>query len=106
MRFINVAAAGAMAIAVLLVAPAVLVAPSAHADNGIEGYARCVGGGAQPPPPGVRPENWFPSVHVIETDVDGAVPPAQIVERLVDMGVNRPDAVRQVQCFLAYEPRG
>ncbi|OJZ75248.1 hypothetical protein BRW65_05400 [Mycobacterium paraffinicum] len=101
MRFIHVAA-----IAVLLVVPSVLVAGSAHADNGIEGYARCIGGGAQPPPPGVRPENWFPSVHVIETDMDGAVPPAQIVERLVVMGVNRPDAVRQVQCFMAYEPRG
>ncbi len=104
MRFINHAAAVGVAIAVLAIPSAALMgAPSAHADSGIDGYARCVG--AEPPPPGVSPHNWFPSVYVIETDFDSAVPPAQIAQRLVEMGVKPNDAVTRVQCFVAYEPR-
>lgn len=96
--------AAGVAIAAMLMSPAALMgAPPAHADNGIEGYARCVG--MEPPPPGVTPKNWFPSVHVIETDFDSAVPPAQIVQRLVDMKVKPDDALRRVQCYLAYQPR-
>jgi hypothetical protein len=106
MRLVYVAAARGMAIAVLLVTPVMLMGTSsAHADSGIEGYARCIGGGAQPPPPGVTPETWFPSVHVIQTDSDSGVPAAEIVQRLVGMGVSQKDAVTRVQCFYAYEPR-
>jgi hypothetical protein len=106
MRFTNPIAATGAAVAVLVIAPGVLMgASSAHADSGIDGYARCIGGGAVPPPPGVSPENWFPSVHVIQTDLDSAVPPAEVTHRLVNMGVKPDDAVRRVQCFLAYEPR-
>jgi hypothetical protein len=106
-RSIYVAAVVGMAIAVPLIAPVVLMgASSAHADTGVDGYARCIGGGAKPPPPGVSAEDWFPSVHVIATDLDSAVPPAQVVQRLVVMGVNPNDAVTRVQCFVANQPRG
>jgi hypothetical protein len=107
MRSIYVAAVVSMAIAVLLMAPAVLMGvSSAHADTGISGYVRCVGGDAKPPPPGVDAEFWFPSVHVIAGDLDSGVPPDQVAQRLVDMGVKPNDAVTRVQCFVANQPRG
>ena len=107
MRSISVAAADGMAIAVLLIAPVVLMeVPSAHADTGINGYVQCLGGDAKPPPPGVSADTWFPSVHVMATDFDGGVPPAQIVQILVGMGVNPDDAATRVRCFVAYQPRG
>ena len=107
MRFIYVVAAVGTAIAVLLVAPVVLIgASSAHADTGVNGYARCLGGDAKPPPPGVNAEDWFPSVHVMATDLDSGDSPAQVVQILVGMGVKPNDAVTRVQCFMANEPRG
>ena len=107
MRFIYVVAAVGTAIAVLPVAPVVLNgASSAHADTGVNGYAHCLGGDAKPPPPGVNAEDWFPSVHVMATDLDSGDSPAQVVQILVGMGVNPNDAVTRVQCFMANEPRG
>ena len=107
MRFIYVVAAVGTAIAVLLVAPVVLIgASSAHADTGVNGYARCLGGDAKPPPPGVSAEDWFPSVHIITSDFDSGVPAAEITRRLVDMGVAPNDAATRVRCFLANQPRG
>jgi len=103
----RVAAVVGMAIAVSLIAPGVLMGvPSAHADTGIDGYVSCVGGDTKPPPPGVNADVWFPSVHVIQHDFDGGVPSAQIIQRLVDMGVSPNDAATRVRCFLANEPRG
>ncbi len=102
-----VAAAVGTAGVVLLIAPVVLTgAPSAHADTGLDGYARCVGGDTKPPPPGVSAEDWFPSVHVIANDLDSGVPSAQVTQRLVQMGVDPKDAATRVQCFLANQPRG
>jgi hypothetical protein len=43
---------------------------------------------------------------VIATDLDGGVPSAQIIQRLVEMGVAPNDAATRVQCFLANQPRG
>jgi hypothetical protein len=107
MRSICAAAAVGMAVAVLLIAPVLLTAgSSAHAETGPNGYAHCLGGDAKPPPPGVSAEDWFPSIHVIQTDLDGGVPSAQIVQILVSMGVQPNDAVTRVQCFLANQPRG
>jgi hypothetical protein len=107
MRSICIAAAGGMAVAVLLITPVVLMGgSSAHADTGINGYVQCLGGDAKPPPPGVSAENWFPSVHVIAADLDSGVPPARIAQILVGMGVKPNDAVTRVQCFVANEPRG
>jgi hypothetical protein len=106
-RSIYVAVAVGMAIAVLLIAPVVLMGASpTHADTGIDGYVRCLGGDAKPPPLGVSAENWFPSVHVMATDLDSGVPPAQVVQKLVAAGVNPNDAVKRVQCFLVNQPRG
>ncbi|OCB33258.1 hypothetical protein A5675_02130 [Mycobacterium malmoense] len=98
MRFLYVAAAVGVAVAVPM------AASQAHAETGVNGYVRCLGGDAKPPPPGVSAENWFPSVHVIATDIDGAVPPDQVVQRLVVMGVKPEDAAKQVQCFIANQP--
>ena len=107
MRSIPVAAVVGVAVAVLLIAPVMLMeASSAHADTGINGYVQCLGGDAKPPPPGVSAENWFPSVHVMATDFDSGVPPAQIAQILVGMGVKPDDAVTRVRCFVAYQPRG
>ena len=99
MRSISVAAAVGMAVAVLLNTPA-------HADTGINGYAQCLGGDTKPPPPGVSAEDWFPSVHVMAADFDGGVPPAQIVQILVGMGVKPDDAATRVRCYVAYQPHG
>lgn len=106
-RLISVAAPVGLAAAVLLIAPVVLMEPSsAHADTGINGYVQCLGGDTKPPPPGVSAENWFPSVHVIQADFDAGVPPAQIAQILVGMGVKPDDAVNRVRCFVANQPRG
>ncbi|MCV7393298.1 hypothetical protein [Mycobacterium paraseoulense] len=98
MRFTYVAAAVCVTTAVLI------GASPAHADTGVDGYVQCLGGDAKPPPPGVSAEDWFPSVHVMWTDFSGGVPSAQIVQRLVDMGVKPSDAATQVRCFLANLP--
>jgi hypothetical protein len=106
MRFISVAAVRT-AVAALLAVPVVLsMASSAHADTGVNGYASCLGGDAKPPPPGVRANDWFPSVELIANDLDSAIPPAQIVQVLVGMGVSPNDAATRVRCFVANQPRG
>ncbi|GBG40273.1 hypothetical protein NJB14197_46750 [Mycobacterium montefiorense] len=95
------------AIAMVLIAPIMLMgAAYAHAESGLDGYARCVGGDTKPPPPGVSAEVWFPSVHVITNDFDSGIPSAQIIQILVGMGVKPSDAATRVQCFLANQPRG
>jgi hypothetical protein len=101
MRFIYIAAAVGVAVTVPVVP---MGASPAHADTGSVGYAQCIGNGAKPPPQGVKAEDWFPSVHVMDTDINGGVPPAQLVQILVGMGVKQDDAVRQVQCFLVNQP--
>ncbi|WP_082948091.1 hypothetical protein [Mycobacterium sp. 852014-52450_SCH5900713] len=98
MRFIYVAAAVGITIAVPM------GASPAHADTGVNGYVQCVGGDAKPPPPGVNAEDWFPSIHVIATDIDGGVPSNQVEARLVEMGVAPADAVKRVHCFMANRP--
>ncbi|OBF61325.1 hypothetical protein A5753_19030 [Mycobacterium sp. 852002-51971_SCH5477799-a] len=98
MRFMCVAAAAAVPIAMLI------GTSSAHADTGVDGYVQCLGGDAKPPPPGVRAENWFPSLHVIDTDIGSGIPSAEVVRRLVDMGVSPNDAETRVRCYLANLP--
>jgi hypothetical protein len=102
MRFIYVAAAVSMAIAVLFIAPVVLLmgASSAHADT--NGYLRCVGSDEVAP---LGPAaDWLPSVRVIETDLDSGDSPAQVAQILAGMGVKPNDAVTQVQCVRANWP--
>ncbi len=106
-RFSYIGAAVGMAIAVLLIAPGLVMGASpAYAETGVNGYASCLGGDAKPPPPGVSAEDWFPSVHIITSDFDSGVPAAEITRRLVDMGVAPNDAATRVRCFLANQPRG
>ena len=93
-----------MAITVLFIAPVALMGPFAHADNGTDGYLRCIKSDAPPPPPGVHGVDSLPFVKFIQANFGSAVPPAQIVAKLVDMGVKPNDAVMQVQCVMAYEP--
>ena len=103
MRFIYVAAAVGMAIAVLLIAPVVLMGPSsAHADTGVNGYLRCVGSDAVAPLGPAR--EWSGSVRVIETRLNSGESPARAAQVLTGMGVNPNDAATQVQCVLANWP--
>lgn len=98
MRFIYVAAAASMAIAVSI------GAPPAKADTGVNGYVQCLGGDAKPPPPGVIAENWFPSLHVIDNDIASGIPSAEVVQRLINMGVKPEDAATRVRCYQANLP--
>ena len=93
MRIIYLAAAVGMAIAVLLIAPVVLMgASSAHADT--NGYVSCTGSNGGTPD----------SVRVIKTELNSAYSPAQAAQILTAMGVNPNDAAAQVQCVLANWP--
>jgi hypothetical protein len=101
MRIIYVAAAVGMAVAVLFIAPAVLMgASSAHADS--NSYLRCMGSDAEAPPGPAR--EWSGSVRVIETDLDSGGSPAQVAQILAGMGVKPNDAAAQVQCVVANWP--
>jgi hypothetical protein len=93
MRIIYLAAAVGMAIAVLPIAPVVLMgASSAHADT--NGYVSCTGSNGGTPD----------SVRVIKTELNSAYSPAQAAQILTAMGVNPNDAAAQVQCVLANWP--
>ena len=101
MRIIYVAAAVGMAIAVLPIAPTVLMgASSAHADT--NGYLRCIGSEAEAPLGPAR--EWSGSVRAIETRLNSGESPAQAASVLTGMGVKPDDAATQVQCVLANWP--
>lgn len=101
MRFIYVAAAVGMAVAILFIAPVVLMGASpAHADT--KSYLRCIGSDAEAPLGAAR--DWSPSVSAIETHLDSGDSPAQVAQILTGMGVKPNDAVTQVQCVLANWP--
>jgi hypothetical protein len=103
MRFIFVAAAVGMAIAVPFSAGVVMGAASAHADAGIDLYVRCLQSD-----PGIPPrenaEDWIPTVRTIQTGLDSALFPAEVAQKLVGAGVTPNDAVAEVQCVLATVP--
>jgi hypothetical protein len=101
MRFTYFAAVIGMAIAVLVIAPVVLMgASSAHADT--NGYLRCIGSDAEAPLGPAR--EWSGSVRVIETRLNSGESPAQAAQVLTGMGVKPNDAAAQVQCVLANWP--
>jgi hypothetical protein len=103
MRFTYVAAAVGMAIAVLFMAPVVLMgASSAHADTGINGYLRCIESAGVPPRQ--RAEDWSLTVRVIKGGLNSAESPAEVAQKLAAMGVKPNDAVAEVQCVMANEP--
>jgi hypothetical protein len=95
-----VAAAVGTAIAVLFIAPVVLMgASSAHADTGINGYLRCIDSAGVPPRQ--HAEDWSPTIKVIEWNLNNAESPAEVAQRLAAMGVKPNDAVAEVQCVIA-----
>lgn len=103
LRFIYVVAAVGMAIAVQFIAPVVLASP-AHADDGIDDYARCVSDAGLPPRQ--RAEDWVPTVRMIEFDLNSALSPAQVAQMLVSSGVKPNDAAAEVQCARAVPAAG
>jgi hypothetical protein len=101
MRFIRLAAAVSMGIAVLVMGPVVLMgASAAHADT--HGYLRCIKSDAEPPPDARE----LPGVSLIEQDLNSGDSAAQVVQILVGMGVKPSDAVREVQCVQVNWPIG
>jgi hypothetical protein len=103
MRFTYVVAAVGIALAVLFIAPAVLMGvSSAHADPGINGYLRCIDSAGVPPRQSA--EDWSPTVRVIQTGLNNAESPAEVAQKLTAMGARPNDAVAEVQCVMAYDP--
>jgi len=96
-----VAAAAGVAIAVPFIASVVLGAPTAHADLGMggDGYLRCIDSAGVPPKQ--NPDDWAPTINVIETDLNSAESPAEVAQRLTAMGVKPHDAIAEVQCVMA-----
>jgi hypothetical protein len=102
MRFIYVAAAVAMAIAVLLVAPVVLMgAPSAHAD--LSGYRRCVGSIAELPLKEPDPQS-LQLARLIEQDINSGVSPAAEAQKVAQTGFDPHAASAVVQCAMQERP--
>jgi len=98
-----VAAPVGTAIAVLFIAPVVLMGPSsAHADTGINGYLRCIESAGVPPRE--RAEDWSLTIRVIKGDLNSAESPGEVAQKLAGMGVKPNDAIAEVQCVMANEP--
>jgi hypothetical protein len=101
MRFIYVAAAVGMAIAVLFIAPAVLMGESAHAD--IDGYSRCVGKITEIPLEEHNPQNLH-LAGVIAQDLNSGVSPAAEAQKVAQMGFDPRVANGIVQCVVQEHP--
>jgi len=98
-----VAAPVGTAIAVLFIAPAVLMGvSSAHADTGINGYLGCIQSAGVTPR--ARAEDWSQTIRTINFHLNSAEPPAQVAQILAGMGVKPNDAVAEVQCVIANAP--
>lgn len=99
-RFVSVAVAVVIAIAVLLICPAVLMGASAHADY--SGYRRCVGKITEPVSE-PDPQN-LQLVGVIEQDLNSGVSPAAEAQKVTQMGFNPGLANGIVQCVIEERP--
>lgn len=95
-----VAAAAGVAIAVPFIASVVLGAPAAHADLGMggDGYLRCIDSAGVPPKQNA--DDWAPTINAIEFNLNGALSPAEVAQRLTAMGVKPHDATAEVQCVM------
>ena len=100
MRFIYLAVAAGLAVAVLIIAPAVLMGASAHADY--SGYRRCVGKITEPVGE-ADPQN-LQLVGEIEQDLNSGVTPAAETQRVSHMGFNPQLANGIVQCVIEERP--
>src|ERR1700739_2142994 len=101
MRIIYVTAAVGMAIAVLLIAPAVLMGASAHADT--YGYDRCVGDIPEIPLQAPDPQN-LQLVGEIEQDLNSGVPPTAEAQKVTQKGFDLRVANGIVQCVTQEHP--
>ncbi len=98
MRFTYVAAAVGVAIAVLLIAPVVLIGASpAHAD--LNGYGRCVGNVREVPLSDPDPQN-LQLVRLVEMDLKSGVSPAAESRKVAQMGFDPRLADAVVQCAM------
>ncbi|OBH52723.1 hypothetical protein A5686_09810 [Mycobacterium sp. E2479] len=100
MRFIYLAVTAGLAVAVLLIAPAVLMSASAHADY--SGYRRCVGKITEPIGE-ADPQN-LQLVGEIEQDLNSGVPPAAEAQKVSHMGFNPQLADAIVHCVVEERP--
>jgi hypothetical protein len=101
MRIIYVAAAVGMAIAVLLIAPAVLMGASTFADT--SGYDRCVGNITEIPLGAHDPQN-LQLVGEIEQDLNSGVPSAAEAQKVAQKGFDMRVANGIVQCVMQEHP--
>ena len=102
MRFTYVAAAVGMAIAVLFIAPVVLMgASSAHAD--LSGYRRCVGNISELPVGEPDPQN-LQRARLIEQDLKTGVSPAAEAQKVEQTGFDSRAADAIVQCVMEENP--
>ncbi len=95
-----VAAAVGTAIAVLSIAPVVLLgASTARADTGIDGYLRCIDSAGVPPRQDAK--DWSPIISTIEWYLNNAESPAEVAQRVAGTGVKPKDAAAEVQCVMS-----
>jgi hypothetical protein len=100
-RFIHVAAALGIAIAILFLAPTVLTGASARAD--FSGYGNCVGSITEVPLWEHDAQNRQ-LVGVIEQDLNSGVAPAAEAEKVAQMGFDARLANRIVECVIQERP--
>lgn len=101
MRFVHIVAAVGIAIALLSVAPAVLVAAPARAD--LSGYGNCVGRITQIP----LSEHDYQNqqlIGTIEQDLNSGVSPTTEAQRVSHMGFDPRLASRIVECVIQEHP--
>ena len=102
MRFTYVAAAVGMAVAVVFIAPVVLMeASSAHAS--IDGYGRCVGNVREVPLAEPDPLS-LQLARLVEMDLKSGVSPATEAQKVAQMGYDPNLAGAIVQCVMESNP--
>lgn len=102
MRFTNIAAAAGIVIAVLLIAPVVVMgAPSARAD--ISGYQRCVGTITEIPLSEPNPHSQQ-LAGLVRMDLKSGVSPAAEAQKLEQTGFDSRVANAVVQCVMQENP--
>ena len=99
-----VAAPVGTAVAVLFIAPVVLMGvSSAQAETGMTGYLGCIQSAGVPPRP--HAEDWSQTIRTINFHLNSAESPPQVAQELAGMGVKPNDAVAEVQCVIATQPQ-
>lgn len=101
MRSTYVAAAAGMVGAVLLIAPGVIGAPSAHAD--LSGYRRCVGNIKEIPLTEPDPQS-LQLARLIEMDLKSGASPAAETQKVAQTGFDAHVADGVVQCVMQNNP--